>query len=227
MIIFHPRPYGQYDYSQPMGYSSPGMMQPQQPYTGQIFQPTQTYTPSSSQSMYGSSFDDEPPLLEGKSCIIDALAVTHSVEVAVQSHINKFQSKFCVLVSFVSLFGSDYWQECKTIISFPEISVTNVSRCRCRHCVTVTNDITSGARSAILFRRCKAEPRKVGTRCYHQPVGGHRTLCSVHLYKSSCRAKVTPSVKVCESVDFAASFKSDICKCFWVSPCQEMRKDKR
>lgn len=60
-----PRQYGQYDYSQPMGYASPGMMQPQQPYTGQIFQPTQTYTPSPSQSMYNSSFDDEPPLLEG------------------------------------------------------------------------------------------------------------------------------------------------------------------
>lgn len=40
-------------------------MQPQQPYTGQIFQPTQTYTPSASQSMYSNSFDDEPPLLEG------------------------------------------------------------------------------------------------------------------------------------------------------------------
>lgn len=40
------------------------MMQPQQPYTGQIFQPTQTYTPSASQSMYN-SFEDEPPLLEG------------------------------------------------------------------------------------------------------------------------------------------------------------------
>lgn len=65
-IIVFPRQYGQYDYSQPMGYASPGMMQPQQPYTGQIFQPTQTYTPSPSQSMYSSSFDDEPPLLEGR-----------------------------------------------------------------------------------------------------------------------------------------------------------------
>uniref|UniRef100_A0A8C6TEE2 Protein YIPF n=1 Tax=Neogobius melanostomus TaxID=47308 RepID=A0A8C6TEE2_9GOBI len=54
--------YSQYEYSQ--SYSAPGMMQPQQPYTGQIFQPTQTYTPSASQSMYNSSFDDEPPLLE-------------------------------------------------------------------------------------------------------------------------------------------------------------------
>lgn len=63
--LFDDRPYGQYDYTQPVGYSSPGMMQPQQPYTGQIFQPTQTYTPSASQSMYSNSFDDEPPLLEG------------------------------------------------------------------------------------------------------------------------------------------------------------------
>jgi len=41
------------------------MMQ-QQPYTGQIYQPTQTYTPTSAQSFYGSNFEDEPPLLEGK-----------------------------------------------------------------------------------------------------------------------------------------------------------------
>lgn len=47
-----------------MAYPSP--MQPAQPYTGQIFQPTQTYTPSASQSMYSNSFDDEPPLLEGQ-----------------------------------------------------------------------------------------------------------------------------------------------------------------
>lgn len=62
------RQYGQYDYSQPMGYASPGMMpQPQQPYTGQIFQPTPAYTPANTQSMYSSSFEDEPPLLEGES----------------------------------------------------------------------------------------------------------------------------------------------------------------
>lgn len=41
------------------------MMQPQQPYTGQIFHPTPAYTPSSSQSFYGNNFEDEPPLLEG------------------------------------------------------------------------------------------------------------------------------------------------------------------
>ena len=58
-------PYVQYDYSQNMGYAAPGMMQPQQPYSGQIFQPTPAFTPTAAQSMYGSSFDDEPPLLEG------------------------------------------------------------------------------------------------------------------------------------------------------------------
>ncbi|KAG9351291.1 hypothetical protein JZ751_022535 [Albula glossodonta] len=60
--------YGQYDYSQQAAYAAPppGMMQPQQPYTGQIYQPTPAFTPASSQSVYSSSFDDEPPLLEGK-----------------------------------------------------------------------------------------------------------------------------------------------------------------
>ncbi len=50
-----------------MGYTAPpGVMPPQQPYAGQIFQPTPAFTPVSTQSMYGSSFEDEPPLLEGK-----------------------------------------------------------------------------------------------------------------------------------------------------------------
>lgn len=56
------RPYGQYDYSYPPS----GLAAPQQTFSPQIFQPTQTFTPSSSHSMYGSSFDDEPPLLEGE-----------------------------------------------------------------------------------------------------------------------------------------------------------------
>ncbi|TMS13987.1 Protein YIPF5 [Larimichthys crocea] len=86
--------YGQYDYSQPMGYPSPGMMQPQQPYTGQIFQPTQTYTPSSSQSMYSSSFDDEPPLLEELGINFDhiwqkTLTVLHPMKVADGSIMNE------------------------------------------------------------------------------------------------------------------------------------------
>ncbi|XP_074467480.1 protein YIPF5 isoform X2 [Sebastes fasciatus] len=89
------KPYaGQYDYSQPMGYSPPDMMQPQQPYTGQIFQPTQTYTPAPSQSMYGSSFDDEPPLLEELGINFDhiwqkTLTVLHPMKVADGSIMNE------------------------------------------------------------------------------------------------------------------------------------------
>ncbi|XP_042195935.1 protein YIPF5 [Callorhinchus milii] len=49
-------------YPQQAGYVYPTMAQ--QPYTGQIYQPTQTFTPSSPQSMYGNSFEDEAPLLE-------------------------------------------------------------------------------------------------------------------------------------------------------------------
>ncbi|XP_024288031.1 protein YIPF5-like [Oncorhynchus tshawytscha] len=78
---------GQYDYSQPMGYSAPGMMQPQQPYTGQIYQPTAAFTPSPTQSMYGSSFDDEPPLLEELGINFDhiwqkTLTVLHPMKAA-------------------------------------------------------------------------------------------------------------------------------------------------
>ncbi|KAI9548182.1 Protein yipf5 [Dissostichus eleginoides] len=89
------KPYeGQYDYSQPMGYAPQGVMQPQQPYTGQIFQPTQTYTPSPSQSMYGSSFDDEPPLLEELGINFDhiwqkTLTVLHPMKVADGSIMNE------------------------------------------------------------------------------------------------------------------------------------------
>ncbi|KAA8586735.1 hypothetical protein FQN60_000571 [Etheostoma spectabile] len=89
------KPYGsQYDYSQPMGYTPPGMMQPQQPYTGQIFQPTHTYTPSSSQSMYSSGFDDEPPLLEELGINFDhiwqkTLTVLHPMKAADGSIMNE------------------------------------------------------------------------------------------------------------------------------------------
>ncbi|MGH0138216.1 UNVERIFIED_CONTAM: hypothetical protein FKN15_065674, partial [Acipenser sinensis] len=54
--------YGNYNYPHQGGLSTPGVMQPQQPYTGQIYQPT--FTPTAPQSVYGSSFEDEPPLLE-------------------------------------------------------------------------------------------------------------------------------------------------------------------
>uniref|UniRef100_A0A3B4B164 Protein YIPF n=1 Tax=Periophthalmus magnuspinnatus TaxID=409849 RepID=A0A3B4B164_9GOBI len=88
------RQYNQYDYSQPMTYSNPGMVPPQQPYTGQIFQPTQTYTPSASQSMYHSSFDDEPPLLEELGINFDhiwqkTLTVLHPLKAADGSIMNE------------------------------------------------------------------------------------------------------------------------------------------
>lgn len=83
--------YSQYDYSQSMSYSAPGI---QQPYTGQILQPTQTYTPSASQSMYNSSFDDEPPLLEELGINFDhiwqkTLTVLHPLKVADGSIMNE------------------------------------------------------------------------------------------------------------------------------------------
>ncbi|CAL8275971.1 protein YIPF5 isoform X1 [Gadus morhua] len=87
-------PYVQYDYSQNMGYAAPGMMQPQQPYSGQIFQPTPAFTPTAAQSMYGSSFDDEPPLLEELGINFDhiwqkTLTVLHPMKVADGSIMNE------------------------------------------------------------------------------------------------------------------------------------------
>ncbi|XP_028668612.1 protein YIPF5 [Erpetoichthys calabaricus] len=88
------RQYGNYDYSQPGGFVSPGMMPPQQPYTGQIYQPTQTYTPTSPQSVYGSSFEDEPPLLEELGINFDhiwqkTLTVLHPLKAADGSIMNE------------------------------------------------------------------------------------------------------------------------------------------
>ena len=59
------RQYAGYDYSHQGRFVAADMMQPQQPYTGQIFQPTQAYTPTTPQPFYGNNFEDEPPLLEG------------------------------------------------------------------------------------------------------------------------------------------------------------------
>ncbi|XP_076130323.1 protein YIPF5 [Alosa pseudoharengus] len=87
--------YGQYDYSQPMGYAGPGVIPPaQQPYTGQIFQPTPAYTPASPQSMYSSSFEDEPPLLEELGINFDhiwqkTLTVLHPMKAADGSIMNE------------------------------------------------------------------------------------------------------------------------------------------
>ncbi|XP_006631862.1 protein YIPF5 [Lepisosteus oculatus] len=91
---YNNRPYGNYDYSQQAGCGSPGMMQPQQPYTGQIYQPTQTFTPASAQSVYGSSFEDEPPLLEELGINFDhiwqkTLTVLHPLKAADGSIMNE------------------------------------------------------------------------------------------------------------------------------------------
>ncbi|XP_010717529.1 protein YIPF5 [Meleagris gallopavo] len=87
------RQYGGYEYSQQSGFVPPEMMQ-QQPYTGQIYQPTQTYTPTSAQSFYGSNFEDEPPLLEELGINFDhiwqkTLTVLHPLKVADGSIMNE------------------------------------------------------------------------------------------------------------------------------------------
>ncbi|KAM7162514.1 protein YIPF5 [Trachemys scripta elegans] len=86
--------YSGYDYSQQSGFVPPEMMQQQQPYTGQIYQPTQTYTPTTAQSFYGSNFEDEPPLLEELGINFDhiwqkTLTVLHPLKVADGSIMNE------------------------------------------------------------------------------------------------------------------------------------------
>ncbi|KAG5843348.1 hypothetical protein ANANG_G00149900 [Anguilla anguilla] len=83
------KPYNQYEYAQQGGYAAPppGMIPPQQPYTGQIYQPTPAFTPASTQSVYGSSFDEEPPLLEELGINFDhiwqkTLTVLHPLKAA-------------------------------------------------------------------------------------------------------------------------------------------------
>ncbi|XP_018422845.1 PREDICTED: protein YIPF5 [Nanorana parkeri] len=83
-----------YDYGQQGGFMPPDMMNQQQPYTGQIYQPAQTYTPTSTESVYGSSFDDEPPLLEELGINFDhiwqkTLTVLHPLKVADGSIMNE------------------------------------------------------------------------------------------------------------------------------------------
>ncbi|CAI9590834.1 unnamed protein product [Staurois parvus] len=83
-----------YDYAQQGGFMPPDMMNQQQPYTGQIYQPTQTYTPTSTESVYGSTFDDEPPLLEELGINFDhiwqkTLTVLHPLKVADGSIMNE------------------------------------------------------------------------------------------------------------------------------------------
>ncbi|OCT87757.1 protein YIPF5 isoform X1 [Xenopus laevis] len=81
-------------YSQQGGFIPQEMNQQQQPYTGQIYQPTQTYTPTATESVYGSTFDDEPPLLEELGINFDhiwqkTLTVLHPLKVADGSIMNE------------------------------------------------------------------------------------------------------------------------------------------
>ncbi|NXH17300.1 YIPF5 protein, partial [Bucco capensis] len=86
--------YGGYEYSQQSASVPPDMMQQQQPYTGQIYQPTQTYASASVQSFYGSNFEDEPPLLEELGINFDhiwqkTLTVLHPLKAADGSIMNE------------------------------------------------------------------------------------------------------------------------------------------
>ncbi|XP_051019218.1 protein YIPF5 [Acomys russatus] len=87
--------YAGYDYSQQGRFVPPDMMQPQQTYTGQIYQPTQAYPPSATpQSFYGDSFEEEPPLLEELGINFDhiwqkTLTVLHPLRAADGSIMNE------------------------------------------------------------------------------------------------------------------------------------------
>ncbi|XP_023647341.1 protein YIPF5 [Paramormyrops kingsleyae] len=89
------KPYGGYGYSQqPGGYGVPSPGMAQQPYTGHIYQPTPAFTPSASQPIYGSSFEDEPPLLEELGINFDhiwqkTLTVLHPMKAADGSIMNE------------------------------------------------------------------------------------------------------------------------------------------
>ncbi|KAK1788011.1 hypothetical protein P4O66_016485 [Electrophorus voltai] len=137
------KPYGQYDYSQPMGYTAPpGMMpQPQQPYTGQIYQPTPAFTPTSSQSMYNSSFEDEPPLLEELGINFDhiwqkTLTVLHPLKAADGSIMN--ETDLAGPMVFCLAFGATLLLVSAAIHSVPE------SRVKARGCWQAGNFLTQG-----------------------------------------------------------------------------------
>ncbi|CAM9444643.1 protein YIPF5 [Lampetra fluviatilis] len=84
-------PPGAYAYAPPTGYVPPS----QQAYAGQIFQPAQPYTaPAPLQNTYGSSFDDEPPLLEELGINFDhiwqkTLTVLNPLKIADGSIVNE------------------------------------------------------------------------------------------------------------------------------------------
>ncbi|XP_054024344.1 protein YIPF5 [Dryobates pubescens] len=86
--------YGGYEYSQQSGFVPPEMVPQQQPYTGHIFQPAQSYAPTSAQAFYGTNFEDEPPLLEELGINFDhiwqkTLTVLHPLKVADGSIMNE------------------------------------------------------------------------------------------------------------------------------------------
>ncbi|NWT62369.1 YIPF5 protein, partial [Erythrocercus mccallii] len=108
------RPYGGYEYPQQGAFVPPDMMQQQQPYTGQIFQPSQGYAPASAQSFYGSNFEDEPPLLEELGINFDhiwqkTLTVLHPLKVADGSIMNETDLAgpmvFCLAFGATLLLG--------------------------------------------------------------------------------------------------------------------------
>ncbi|XP_049642913.1 protein YIPF5 [Suncus etruscus] len=85
--------YAGYDYSQQGQFVPTDMMPPQQPYHGQIYRPT-SHTSSTSQTIYGNSFEDEPPLLEELGINFDhiwqkTLTVLHPLKVADGSIMNE------------------------------------------------------------------------------------------------------------------------------------------
>ncbi|KAK7818195.1 hypothetical protein U0070_009583 [Myodes glareolus] len=86
--------YAGYDYSQQGRFVPPDMMQPQQTYMGQIYQPTQAYPSNAPQQFYGDSFEEEPPLLEELGINFDhiwqkTLTVLHPLRVADGSIMNE------------------------------------------------------------------------------------------------------------------------------------------
>ncbi|KAL6085978.1 hypothetical protein STEG23_026073 [Scotinomys teguina] len=86
--------YAGYDYSQQGRFVPADMMQAQQTYTGQIYQPTQAYPSTTPQQYYGDSFEEEPPLLEELGINFDhiwqkTLTVLHPLRVADGSIMNE------------------------------------------------------------------------------------------------------------------------------------------
>ncbi|XP_008933938.1 PREDICTED: protein YIPF5 isoform X2 [Merops nubicus] len=86
--------YGGYEYPPQSGLLPGDMVQQQQPYTGQIYQPSQSYASASAQAFYGSNFEDEPPLLEELGINFDhiwqkTLTVLHPLKEADGSIMNE------------------------------------------------------------------------------------------------------------------------------------------